>query len=28
LDVGKCLLLDGDPIITAADAAAIAIVAD
>ena len=28
LDAGKCLLLDGDPIITAADAAAIAIVAD
>jgi UDP-2,3-diacylglucosamine hydrolase len=28
LDAGKCLLLDGDPIITAADAAGIAIVAD
>jgi len=28
LDAGKCLLLDDDPIITAADAAAIAIVAD
>ena len=28
LDAGKCLLLDGDPIITEADAAAIAIVAD
>jgi UDP-2,3-diacylglucosamine hydrolase len=28
LDAGKCLLLDGDPIITAADAAGMAIVAD
>ena len=28
LDAGKCLLLDGNPIITAADAAGIAIVAD
>jgi DUF1009 family protein len=28
LDAGKCLLLDGDPIITAADTAGIAIVAD
>lgn len=28
LDAGKCLLLDGDPIIIAADAAGIAIVAD
>jgi DUF1009 family protein len=28
LDAGKCLLLDGDPITTAADAAGIAIVAD
>jgi len=28
LDAGKCLLLDGDTIITAADAAEIAIVAD
>ena len=28
LDAGKCLLLDGDPIITAADAAGIAITAD
>ncbi len=28
LDAGKCLLLDGDPIITAADAAEVAIVAD
>ena len=28
LDAGKCLLLDGDPIVTAADAAAISIVAD
>ena len=28
LDAGKCLLLDGDAIITAADSAAIAIVAD
>jgi DUF1009 family protein len=28
LDAGKCLLLDGDAIITAADAAKISIVAD
>jgi UDP-2,3-diacylglucosamine hydrolase len=28
LDAGKCLLLDGDPIITSADAAGISIVAD
>ena len=28
LDAGKCLLLDGNPIITAADAASIAIIAD
>jgi hypothetical protein len=28
LDAGKCLLLDGNPIVTAADAAGIAIVAD
>jgi DUF1009 family protein len=28
LDAGKCLLLDGDPIFTAADAAGITIVAD
>jgi UDP-2,3-diacylglucosamine hydrolase len=28
LDAGKCLLLDGDPIITAADAEGIAVVAD
>jgi hypothetical protein len=28
LDAGKCLLLDGDAIVTAADAAEIAIVAD
>jgi UDP-2,3-diacylglucosamine hydrolase len=28
LDAGKCLLLDGDAIVTAADAAAISIVAD
>ena len=28
LDAGKCLLLDGDAIITAADAAEIAMVAD
>jgi DUF1009 family protein len=28
LDAGKCLLLDGDPIISAADAAGIAVVAD
>jgi DUF1009 family protein len=28
LDAGKCLLLDGDAIITAANTAAVAIVAD
>jgi DUF1009 family protein len=28
VDAGKCLLLDGDAIVTAADAAEIAIVAD
>jgi hypothetical protein len=28
LDAGKCLFIDGDPIITAADAAGITIVAD
>jgi DUF1009 family protein len=28
LDAGKCLLLDGDAIVSAADAATIAVVAD